>query len=49
MGEEVTDSGLQIKWERVPSSLRIYARGNHILFILALEEQGNGKRMAFSS
>lgn len=46
--EEVTDSGLQIKWELITPSLWIYARGNTILFILALEEKGNGKRMVFS-
>lgn len=46
--EEVTDSGLQIKWELITLSLWIYARGNNILFILALEEKGNGKRMVFS-
>lgn len=46
--EEVTDSGLQIKWDHVTPSLYVYARGNNILFIQALEEKGNGKRMVFS-
>lgn len=44
----MTDSDLQIKWELIIPSLCIYSRGNSILFILALEEKGNGKRMVFS-
>lgn len=39
MGEEGTDSGLQIKRERITPSLCIYARGNNTLFIPALEER----------
>lgn len=46
--EEVTDSGLPIKWELITLSLCIYVWGNNILFILALKEKGNGKRMVFS-
>lgn len=46
--EEVTDSGLPIKWELITLSLCIYVWGNNILFILAFEEKGNGKRMVFS-
>lgn len=47
MDEEVTDSGLHISGNSF-LLLYVYVRGNNILFIPALEEKGNGKRMVFS-